>query len=116
MNAFRITTAILSVACLAISFGLMMHLAYLGFAIGGWTGLKDYQQQILDARQSVRGYEYRLAVVQILGGMLSATAAAPRKKLRWYILSSPLFIIGFYIASWILFWTGCSIISELFRK
>ena len=46
----RLLAALLSVGCLLLSLVLASKIAFEGFAMGGWTGLKGYEQAIVNAR------------------------------------------------------------------
>jgi hypothetical protein len=96
----RSAAALLVGGCFYLSFGLISKVGTLGFAIGGWTGLRGYEQAIMNARQMAQSAMIRLAVVQVLGGTFPFIALRRNLRITW----SPLFVLGFSIATVVLFW------------
>ena len=97
----------LSIVCMALSLTLLLKIGFLGFAIGGWTGLKSYEQAIVDARHTAHTAELRLAILQLLGGMFAFIPF--KRKLR--VLWSPLFIVGFSGTTFVIVWLYVEIVS-----
>jgi len=66
----RLLAALLGVGCLFLSLALATKIGFLGFAIGGWTGLKGYEQAIVNARHMANVSMAQLAALQLIGGII----------------------------------------------
>jgi hypothetical protein len=108
-RAIRAGAACLSLVCMALSLTLLLRLGFLGFAIGGWTGLKGYEQAIADARHTAHITELRLAILQVLGGAFAFITL--RRKLG--VLWSPLFIVAFCGATFAILLLYAEIVTAL---
>jgi len=82
-RAVRAGAAGLSLLCMALSLTLLLRLGFLGFAIGGWTGLKGYEQAIADARHTAHTTELLLAILQVLGGAFAFITFRRRLGVLW---------------------------------
>jgi hypothetical protein len=98
--AIRTGAAGLSIVSLALSLTLLPKIGFLGFAIGGWTGLKGYEQAIVDARRTARTAELRLAILQLLGGVFAFITFKRKLGVLW----SPLFVVGFFGTTFVILW------------
>jgi hypothetical protein len=74
------------------------RLAFLGFAIGGWTGLPEYRERLVAAQAQVRPTQVALMLVVALGGIATAFALSSPVRLRDLFPKIPLFIFLFSTA------------------
>ena len=64
----RITAVLMSIGLMLLSLMLINRIAFLGFAIGGWTGLYGYGLAIANARHAANLSIVYLIIVQCVGG------------------------------------------------
>jgi hypothetical protein len=93
----RLLAALLSVGCLLLSLVLASKIGFLGFAIGGWTGLKGYEQAIVNARHMADVSIAQLAALQLIGGVIMFLGFRRKLGLAW----SPVFVGGFSCATFV---------------
>ena len=93
----RLLAALLSVGCLFLSLALATKIGFLGFAIGGWTGLKGYEQAIVSARHMANVSMAQLAALQLIGGIIMFLGFRRKLGLAW----SPVFVAGFSCATFV---------------
>jgi hypothetical protein len=102
----RAVAALVAIGCLVLSARFLLEIGFLGFAIGGWTGLKGYEKSLSEARAQSQAAMLRLVAVQIFGGA-SAFLALRRTGIgvAWLALFLAGFPIVTYVACAIVFWT-----------
>ena len=103
----RAATAVFGITCMVLSLMLLLRIGFLGFAIGGWTGLKGYEQAIVQARRTAKTAELELVFLQVVGGTSAFLIFRRKRGLAW----SPLFIVGFSSLTLVLFWLYIAVLT-----
>jgi hypothetical protein len=88
---------------------LLNRFAFLGFAVGGWTGLPQFREALQAARLEQTRIELVLLLVMLLGGITFTSTLAEFNSLGGYLRKLPIYFASFCIVTAIVAWLAVEI-------